>query len=344
MFLGRRTRVCPKCIKEEMYYRKKWDLFFYTCCPKHNILLVETCKNCNKQIVNCDKGSNFELCECGFDLRESDTLSVSNEDFVICNLIDSKLLNSVANSPSNNPLYGLELRFLLYIMHFFCIRFSKKPSNEHKKFSTELPIDVLHEIIMKVFNIFDDWPNNFYGFLENYRKIPKTSNLEGIKYEFGHFYRSFFKTFDKQEYLFLKSGFERYLLEIWDGGHLKRFKSYEDKSFITADEARIILKTNFNNISDLIKSGEIEGVIKARHEKNMIMVNQRSLEKYIIKKNNTLNLVKAGNQLGLSLNVTKNLLNDSLLKGAYVCPKTKKWKISKDSVMRLIKHFDKIPK
>ncbi|WP_201715531.1 TniQ family protein [Rossellomorea arthrocnemi] len=47
--LSSRTRICPKCLTEELYYRKVWDLFFYTCCSKHSILLVEECPKCKKK-------------------------------------------------------------------------------------------------------------------------------------------------------------------------------------------------------------------------------------------------------------------------------------------------------
>ena len=43
-------QFCPVCLKENIYYRKKWRLALFAICEKHKCLLYEDCPNCGAPI------------------------------------------------------------------------------------------------------------------------------------------------------------------------------------------------------------------------------------------------------------------------------------------------------
>ncbi len=116
---ARRTNICPKCLKEQSYLRKNWDVHLYTCCPKHGCLLLERCPTCNRYIRNFGHKVSLIECMCGFKFTDAVTKNVEIEETNFAELID-ELSTSTSNlTHSLNPLYDLELRHLLYIMIFF---------------------------------------------------------------------------------------------------------------------------------------------------------------------------------------------------------------------------------
>ena len=49
-YLKFHTRYCPLCLNEDAFHRLHWDISFLTACTKHNILLIERCASCGRQI------------------------------------------------------------------------------------------------------------------------------------------------------------------------------------------------------------------------------------------------------------------------------------------------------
>ena len=83
------TKVCPKCLLENGYYRKVWGIGLYTVCHIHNILMIENCPNCGvflsynfDSITRCKCG--FELINCNAKEMECRTL----ENFLLINYLD----------------------------------------------------------------------------------------------------------------------------------------------------------------------------------------------------------------------------------------------------------------
>lgn len=69
-------RVCVECLKENSYHKSIWDFAPLTCCPQHDVLLVDYCINCKTQLTWNRKGVNF--CHCGFDLRQIPSIKVDH--------------------------------------------------------------------------------------------------------------------------------------------------------------------------------------------------------------------------------------------------------------------------
>lgn len=43
-------QICPVCLGEKGYFRRLWRLAFMTCCPVHNVYLLDQCSCCESRI------------------------------------------------------------------------------------------------------------------------------------------------------------------------------------------------------------------------------------------------------------------------------------------------------
>lgn len=80
-------RFCPKCLESDEipYYRKEWKLKFVTCCPIHDIYLLDRCPNpeCNKAIKLSLIKHKMKLNHCvycGYDLSKAQIKNLPKND------------------------------------------------------------------------------------------------------------------------------------------------------------------------------------------------------------------------------------------------------------------------
>ncbi|MNO16660.1 hypothetical protein D3C76_63460 [compost metagenome] len=59
-----KIKVCPECLNTKGYLRKTWDIALVTVCPIHQLLLIDTCSSCHRQLSVHRKKSL--LCTCGY--------------------------------------------------------------------------------------------------------------------------------------------------------------------------------------------------------------------------------------------------------------------------------------
>ncbi|MEC1718902.1 TniQ family protein [Schinkia azotoformans] len=342
-----RTKVCPECLKTSPYLRKSWDITFMTCCPVHKILLLDRCPNCNSYLNHFNRGSSVNQCKCGFDLTKVQTTCVKDEDTLLSSLLTKKVNNKFGNVKSGIiPFSRLPLLHILLIMDFFSLNIVKYFEVNHKRFFRDLPLYDLHNIFNKVVNIFLNWPFGYYEFLDNFRKIPKNNNYTGVKKEFGNLYRHTFSYFNDNMYSFLTTAFENYLYKEWNGGLLERF-GYKSE-YISGEQARIMLKTEYNNIVKLINTGEIEGIVRSRNEKSQILVNEKSLKNFI-KKIDDINKLYVSSEegaklLGVSDYIIKKLMKDQIINAKRkqtINNKSNDWIIEIKSIKDLLYKIEK---
>ncbi|MDJ0697898.1 TniQ family protein [Mastigocoleus sp. MO_188.B34] len=116
----KRVKLCPICLRSAPYCRSVWELSFIKHCPLHNCLLIDSCPQCSKKIVDSRPG--VTICKCGFDWRnyEPETVSekqVSLSKFVynLCRIadFDSEIINSYKNP---NPVLKLNFQDFAYLL------------------------------------------------------------------------------------------------------------------------------------------------------------------------------------------------------------------------------------
>lgn len=292
-----KKQFCPLCIKENIYYRKIWDINIYTRCHIHNCLLMCRCIDCNRHLTNQDILNG--LCKCGF--------VISNTSITSCNKADLGLIISEKIDESGNikrikstmsiGFEKLGIDLIVYLIIFLSIKISHGFYERRIKFTESSDVQFNDKIVNEAFSIFTDWPRSFYDFLNDFKMIPKTSQLlTGLKKDFGRFHFELIKLSKIGDYSFFTDEYKNYLQNIWDGGSGQKIVDVNlRKKYISAYQAIRFMGTKSINFSTLITEGIIEGKIVLRQSKNLILIDKSSLENY--KKQRDLSLKSNRNQI-----------------------------------------------
>ena len=65
------VRICPKCVKEKMYFDYMWQVAYVSACPFHGVKLIDVCPKCKLPLTWEIPG--IASCFCGADFRKYPT-------------------------------------------------------------------------------------------------------------------------------------------------------------------------------------------------------------------------------------------------------------------------------
>ncbi|WP_040726632.1 TniQ family protein [Thiomicrorhabdus sp. Kp2] len=117
-------RFCPECLKEDpVYFRKSWRLSWYHTCPKHDVLLQESCPSCSSPITpyksDFDK-PELHICKrCGFDVSLTKTECSSKKILQVQHLLNKAILNNNCHLPWNIESIAELFSTIRYFYEFF---------------------------------------------------------------------------------------------------------------------------------------------------------------------------------------------------------------------------------
>lgn len=84
------TRICPSCIQELGYARAIWDIRLVVACPRHQILLLDTCPACGKTLTWKRRG--LLTCSCGHSINRDACSSAPEWTTRVSLLIEQAIL------------------------------------------------------------------------------------------------------------------------------------------------------------------------------------------------------------------------------------------------------------
>lgn len=64
-----RPQLCGLCLEQSASARLVWDVSLVTCCPMHEVRLVDRCPSCSRAL--CWRRPNVVTCLCGYDFRHA---------------------------------------------------------------------------------------------------------------------------------------------------------------------------------------------------------------------------------------------------------------------------------
>lgn len=280
----RKSKFCPKCLDEGVpYFKKIWELTFYTTCEKHAIVLVDCCPSCRRPI-SWENRNKLDYCICGTDFKKVLAATASNividySEYIFYNFQEnSTYLNQ---QECTNPLYDIKLRESLFLITFMCGQVQKQYFTKEKQWNSNFGINLsneeLYNLLLHVLCIFSDWPVNYHKFLGEFRTSGQ--HHTGIKKSFGYFYNSLYTKFMDDSYNFMIEEFEDYIANSWSNGSLsnrvQKIKVGQKK--INGRQAAEILGIKVANIKKMIENGELKGVIKKRTHHDFILVEEDSV-------------------------------------------------------------------
>ncbi|KRF19356.1 TniQ family protein [Paenibacillus sp. Soil787] len=294
-----KLKICPFCTKEDQYVRKHWELLLVTTCPTHQCLLIDNCPNCKSEISQ----ENLEQC------RHCKTNFIDNSGIELGAHLDevhlSKLLIEKAYLIESDHLLLGHLNFVeLHKLFFMLLLESDNNLTLQSKYAVinEFTIEVIHPIMIRIMNLFSEWPFRFHDFLKHYKSKRKSSRQEGVDKDFGSFYSVLYSSFEENQFDFLRNEFENYITQHWTGGHVSRFTriSKQSSKYISAAKAFRNYGINGINICRLIDQGLIRGKFIEKNSSKIILIEETSLISYVNKLSGTLPSYQAAEYLGIS--------------------------------------------
>jgi predicted site-specific integrase-resolvase len=317
----RRPRVCPKCLRESNYCRLQWEFKAVTACPIHQIMLLDECNACGKQLRWGRK--NVSLCDCGADWREAPNTPLPEHETALSRLAYQwfGFLPLLQDNSEDNPLYGLDFPNILEALLLVASQQERLVVYTNgKRIFTGKKSREIHYQLVNAFSVFDCWPENFHLFLDQVRSLSKSSKrhttLQGA---FGGIYRQLYvsRSLSPPTVEMLRKEFQQYVSEHWNNGYLGNanwFKSgnYRDK-YITRSKACRMLRVDPRTLDRLVSEGKLRAIVRRRSVTRLYLVEAASLEEMRLYRARHLTLIATAKFLGTSGPLILRLVESSLL-------------------------------
>lgn len=245
-------KICPECLQQNEYCRIIWDLLPFTACPFHKRILLDKCPQCNKRLSWVR--NRVSVCRCGFDWRSAVATDASLSELKLSRQIVKLFCRPVSKDSvinENNPIYGLEVSDLFRSLSFVADWYLFALTGQ--RLSAKIENELCHQAYAHTLNAFEDWPNNFYIFLDHVKR------LSGKEIRNSKFYRRADEMCEGRSLRFILIALEDYVEEyelsaISDG--LMQLTPL--RTFLTKSDACRSLCIEPNWLELLIEQGKLE--------------------------------------------------------------------------------------
>jgi hypothetical protein len=258
-------------------------------------------------------------------------------------------IEDVNSSVAVNPLHGLGLKNLLSALFFIASQFKGLIDTRGKHLSPSLKNAEMHVLLCKAWEVFENWPNNYFSFLEWRREqTTKSQAVRGLRKDFSEYKTALYKQLGATELKFIQSSFEEYLATQWDGGyigHLKRL-SYTLRcsgKYASRRESKDLLKVSVDGIDKLISINSLKAVVRQQGKSRLILIDRASLQAFKRELEQSLYLKQVEYLLGVSHKRILELVHYKLLnplRGPTV-DGCSDWRFSEEEVKGLLSKIEK---
>jgi len=178
-----------------------------------------------------------------------------------------------------------------------------------------------HPSISKAASVFDDWPNNYWQFLEWLRSQQTQSGYRsGLVRDFGQFYITLFRRLPSTQFDFMRTAFDQYLCEKWDGGyvsaHLARTTGIviEKRKYVSRSEAIRVLEIDANWVNRLTELGKLEVVTRdLGQNRKLVLIERESIKKLRDEFNESLTTENVAARFGVGPKAVSDLIEHKCL-------------------------------
>lgn len=342
------TKVCPSCLKENPYVRKQWEIKFITTCLEHKSLLIDKCPECKKKIKW--NRSQINICDCKLDWTNIEQRNLEADELEVTKYLYNSLGLPVSSLkvPNENPLYDLSAKGVALCLIFIASQYAGKIDTLGKHLMPKRENETLHELFVRAFNVYKNWPHNFYAFLDWRRENQNNSKHGwGLLKEFREYKSALYRQMASKELDFLREAFDSYLLTHWNGGHISALKRFnqagnEAKTFVSRTEAHEILRTSVESVDSFIERGLLKAIVKKQGNIKKYFIEKQSVYALKEKLERTINLAETEQILGLHKKRITQLVECGViipLRGPSV-DNYGGWKFIKSDILGLLDRFN----
>ena len=348
----RYPKICPACLRDSGYARKTWELSPVTVCHIHRCLLLDECPNCNKRMSWCRHRLN--CCSCEFDWVEYESPVIKDSEINVTQRIHQLcsrpiLLLEGDKLVEANPLYGLHLKQFLSALFFIASQFAGVVDTKGKHLAPSMRNADLHVLLCKAWCVFENWPNNYFDFLNWRRKqVTASTSAYGLRRDFAEYKSALYKQLAMPELEFMRAAFHEYLIKHWDGGyaaHVKRLNgaSLHDGKYMSRREAKVSLRVSVQSIDKFITIGRLKAIIRKQGDTRLILIERASLLGFKLKLDQSLYLKQVQGLLGFSHKRVMELVACKLLNPLRgpLTDGCSDWKFSAEEIDNLLNRIKK---
>jgi hypothetical protein len=260
-------------------------------------------------------------------------MKVAKQIYGLCGLpIDE---GEVKDNLNNNPILKLSLEDFLSAIFFIASQYAGLTDIKGKFLAPSRRNSEIHLLVNKAFKVFEDWPVNYFSFLD-WRRFHRneTRYTGGLRKDFGEYKYALYNQFLPVSFDFLRNAFEEYLRTQWSGGYVGSLKRLGDlpypKKYLSRVEAQTELKMDFKGIDNLIERGKLKAVVQQQGKSRLILIDAVSVEELKRKFEDQISLKETARVLGISLQRVHDLITHGCLqplRGPTI-DNYKKWKFS----------------
>jgi hypothetical protein len=337
-----RQRVCVECLKQSNYCRKQWDYAAVTCCPVHNVLLIENCQACGESLTSFR--GYVSKCRCGFEWRMSKVTRLPDLECRVSLLLYRAFglpgLPQI-RLPKNNPLIDLSLTSLLNALLIVTLSQERRWSNR-VIFLRNNDILQTHRSLVAAFSVYENWPANFHRFLEDLFRANSPRQKKTLRSIFGLVYSQLYRADVQDDELrkLLRPEFEKCIVNLSGQSYLcspKWFAQRGHSSFLSITRVSRILSLDPIVVNALISSGKLAAVMTSSGRRRQFVVQTESVERLRAQKQGYLSLKAASKVLGVSQANVLKLVENSMVPIAEGTSLEDRWKFNEASLQEFVR-------
>lgn len=286
-----KPRICPSCVKSRAVAWGIWDLGLVSACPTHGCLLIDRCPECSNRLSWCRP--SVRECRCGSDLGAAKSQPAEPLPMAINAVIYRAAgfpyggETQVGSAKFPSELTALQLDSLLRAICLLgVIQDPDRPRVYHRRFSAD--VMAAARLASAASTTLHDWPRSFEKLLETmmaqHTENPVGRSLHGI---FGSLYEQLNHVYSSDEFGFIHRAFEEFLAKNWHGKRGRFFSNIarQNSSWLSAKDAAILIQGGKDQLVDLVRRGELEGVIvNAGNLGSRCWIKRESLNRWIEKR------------------------------------------------------------
>lgn len=292
---ARHPKVCPECLREAAYCRRIWEFILITVCPTHRCMLIDMCPNCKRPIKWVR--SSVCICPCKFDWRETTVVPVEDHEVNL-----ARVIHHLCGLPCGedrhyfsrqNPALKLSLQDFTQAVIFMAGQLQGFSLTISWPLLSIKKVKSFHHLFATAYYIFDDWPNNFYEFLNWWCSDKRDANPAYLRLqtvlseEFGKLYMGLYKTLSASQFNFIREAFINYLVKEWNGCDLSSLARYKSKGrshkvkYVSKSDAKLLLGADDAWINRLIWTGRLKTKMRSKGMKRLIFVDVVDMAKLV---------------------------------------------------------------
>jgi hypothetical protein len=232
--------------------------------------------------------------------------------------------NPAADLTMDNPLRSLDLFHLFAALLLVAGQYEGFIDTVGKSWDSRRRDVDPHPSISKAATVFDNWPNNYWQFLEWLRSQQRRSGYRsGVVKDFGQFYITLYQRLVSTQFDFMRTAFNEYLCEKWDGGYLSAHIARaagiasDQRKYVSRSEAADVLEIDANWVNRLIETGKLKIVTRDLDQnRKLVLVERESVQKLRDEFNNFLTTKHIAARLGVGLKIVSDLIEHKCLQPA----------------------------